>query len=263
MESRKEMRWGMPTMVELPDLESNAQLCRSLDLDFVEINMNLPMYQPENLDAAKELSRKYGVGFTVHLDENFAPADFNMLIADAYLETLCRTIRAAKRIGAPVINMHMSRGVHFKLPDEIVYLYDRYRDRYMARMQVLRSVCEDETRNSDIRICIENTDGYMDFQKKVIDFLLESPVFSLTWDVGHSHTAHLDDVPFLLSHRDRIAHFHIHDALGKRCHLMLGDGEIPLKDHIGLADSLKARCVLETKTVSALKKSAIWLREKI
>jgi len=256
------MQWGMPTMVELPDLESNAKVCSRLGLQFVEINMNLPMYQHDALDQAAELSDRYGIGFTIHLDENFAPADFNPLIAEAYLDTLRQTLRAAKRIGAPVINMHMSRGVHFKLPNEIVYLFDRYRQRYMERMRVLRKLCESEIGSGSLRLCIENTDGFMGFQQEAIDFLLESNVFALTWDVGHSHGAGMDDASFIMCRSDRLKHFHIHDALGKRCHLVLGEGEIPLEERIGLASRLGVRCVLETKTVQALECSTNWLRSR-
>ncbi|GAU78484.1 hypothetical protein [Fusibacter sp. 3D3] len=31
---------GMPTLIELDTLEDNVKLCKSLGLDFVEINMN-------------------------------------------------------------------------------------------------------------------------------------------------------------------------------------------------------------------------------
>ena len=250
------MQLGMPTMIELPDLEANAKVCRDLALQFVEINMNLPMFQPEKLGAARTLSERYGVGFTIHLDENFAPADFNPLVVESYRETMRRTLRAAKEMEAPVVNMHLGRGVHFKLPDRVIYLYDRYREEYLEQIRRLRELCEEEIGDCDLRVCIENTDGYLDHQKAAIELLLDSPVFALTWDIGHSHTASVEDAPFLLAHRNRLAHFHVHDALGKRCHLILGEGEIDLTRYIELADSLNARCVLETKTVEALERSS-------
>lgn len=255
------MHWGMPTMIDCASLEENVALCRRLGLDFVEINMNLPMYQAENLRSARMLSERCGIGFTIHLDENFAPADFNPLVADAYFETLRRTLRAAVEIGAPVVNMHLSKGIHFKLPDRAVYLYDRYRDAYLERMRRLRTLCEDEIGGRDIHVCVENTDGYLDFQQEAVGLLLESPAFALTWDIGHSHTANVDDVPFLLARKERIAHFHIHDATEKRCHLVLGDGELPLSDALSLAEECRARCVLETKTPEALERSVEWLRQ--
>ena len=255
------MQWGMPTMLDCADLEANAALCRRLGMQFVEINMNLPMYQADALKQAKLLSDRYGIGFTIHLDENFVPADFNPLVSEAYFETMRRTLRAALEIGAPVVNMHLSRGIHFKLPDRVVYLFDRYREEYLSRIRVLRSLCEREIGGRGLRVCIENTNGYLDFQKEAVALMLESDVFALTWDIGHSYTAELDDVPFLMANRGRLAHFHIHDALNRRCHLTLGEGEMELTKMLSMAKDCGARCVVETKTPAALEKSVAWLRE--
>ena len=120
------MKWGMPTLVELRNMHDNAQLCQRLGLDFVEINMNLPMFQYDMLEEAAAQAKEFGVGVTVHLDENFAPADFNPMIAEAHFRTLRETLRVAKKIDIPVVNMHMSKGVYFTLPGQKVYLFDRY-----------------------------------------------------------------------------------------------------------------------------------------
>lgn len=201
------MQWGMPTMLDCADLEANAALCRRLGLQFVEINMNLPMYQADALKQAGTLSDRYGIGFTIHLDENFAPADFNPLVSEAYFETMRRTLRAALEIGAPVVNMHLSRGIHFKLPDRVVYLFDRYCEEYLSRIRALRSLCEREIGGHGLRVCIENTNGYLDFQKEAVALMLESDVFALTWDIGHSYTAELDDAPFLMANRGKACAF--------------------------------------------------------
>jgi len=42
-------------------------------------------------------------------------------------------------------------------------------------------------------------------------------------------------------------------------HLALGDGKIDLADRLLLAEKSNARCVLETKTIEALKQSVAWL----
>ena len=114
-----------------------------------------------------------------------------------------------------------------------------------------------------IRIAVENTDGFRGYEQKAIEFLLESPKFGLTWDIGHSKAGREKDVPFILARRDRLIHFHIHDGteIPPRNHLALGDGEIDLKDRLALAVQRNARCVLETKTIEALKRSVGWLRE--
>ena len=79
----------------------------------------------------------------------------------------------------------------------------------------------------------------------------------------HSKAVHEKDVPFILAHRDRLIHFHIHDATENppKNHLALGDGELDLRERLQLAADRNARCVLETKTVEALKKSVSWLHE--
>jgi sugar phosphate isomerase/epimerase len=92
--------------------------------------------------------------------------------------------------------------------------------------------------------------------------LLQSPVFALTWDIGHSKATSEKDVPFILEHQNQLLHFHIHDGKENppKNHLALGDGEIDLRDRLKLAEIRNARCVLETKTVAALEKSVSRLR---
>jgi len=251
----------MPTLIECADAEENVRLCKQLGLQFVELNMNLPMFQAENLPALRSLSDRYGIGFTIHLDENFNAADFNPMIRDAWLRTLEQSINAAKVLDAKVLNMHMAHGVYFTMPDRRFYLFDQYREEYLRHMTELRYYCERALDGTEIRICLENTDGFFAFEQQAIEMLLESDRFALTWDIGHSHTAHRNDAPFLLAHENRVMHFHIHDAKGKSCHLELGEGDIDLANRLSLAASSGAACVLETKTAQALAKSVDWLCE--
>jgi sugar phosphate isomerase/epimerase len=60
-------------------------------------------------------------------------------------------------------------------------------------------------------------------------------------------------------------HFHIHDGSEEppKNHLALGDGEINLHARLQLAKGVNARCVLETKTIEALRKSVDWLKENL
>ena len=71
-------------------------------------------------------------------------------------------------------------------------------------------------------------------------------------------------MPFILAHKERLKHFHIHDATERppKDHLALGDGEIDLMQRLRLAEECGARCVLETKTIAALKRSVEWIRER-
>ena len=269
------IQFGMPTLIENRTLEDNTALCGSLGLRFVELNMNFPEYQADRLEDTDRLLRAAetaGVYYTIHLDENLNIADFNRLVSEAYLETVRRTVETAKRLlplrgqygdgSQPlIVNMHMNHGIHITLPDRKVQMYDRDFETYMKSFAVFRARCEDWIGGSGIMIAVENTDGFREYEKKAVEYLLESPVFGLTWDIGHSRAAGEKDVPFLLEHRERLAHFHIHDGTENppANHLALGDGEINLEERLRLAEARNARCVLETKTVAALKKSVAWL----
>ena len=269
------MQYGMPTLIENRTLEDNAALCGSLGLKFIELNMNFPEYQVDRLEQTDHLIRiaeQAGIYYTIHLDENLNIADFNRLVTDAYLETVRRSILVAKellflrdRYGEGrhplTVNMHMNHGIHITLPDRKVQMYDRDFDVYMKSFADFRDRCEEWIGDSDVMIAVENTDGFREYEKKAIEYLLESPKFGLTWDIGHSKAVGEKDVPFIMEHKDRLIHFHIHDGSENppKNHLALGDGEIDLADRLKLAESRNARCVVETKTIAALKKSVEWL----
>ena len=270
------LQYGMPTLIENRTLEDNVSLCSSLGLRFIELNMNFPEYQVECLeqtDALIRIAERAGIYYTIHLDENLNIADFNPLVTGAYLETVRRSIEAAKKLlclrdrygggSRPLtLNMHMNHGIFITLPDRKVQMYERDFETYMRSFAAFRSLCEEWIGDSGVMIAVENTDGFRDYEKKAIEYLLESPKFGLTWDIGHSKAAGEKDVPFILDHRDRLVHFHIHDGSENppRNHLALGDGEIDLPERLKLAQSRNARCVLETKTIEALKQSVRWLQ---
>ena len=270
------MQFGMPTLIENHTLEENAALCEALGLRFIELNMNFPEYQMDRLEQTDELVRiaeQHHLYYTVHLDEHLNIADFNPLVTQAYLETVRRTILAAKallplrdRYGDPAqpltLNMHMHHGIYITLPDRKVQMYERNFETYMQSFAVFRSLCEEWIGDSSIMMAVENTDGFRDYEKKMIAYLLESKKFGLTWDIGHSKAIREADVSFLMEHQDKLIHFHIHDGTETppRNHLALGDGEIDLDARLKLAAERNARCVLETKTISALKQSVRWLR---
>lgn len=260
------MEFGMPTLIEQETLEETVKLCKDLGLDFVELNMNLPQYQVEileNTSCLKELKEKYQVYFTIHLDENFNVADFNNIVSEAYIQTVKRAIRVAKIIDAPILNMHMNHGVHFTLPNKKVELFEKYSDFYMESIKRFREICEEEIGNDNIRICIENTDGYKEYEKNAINYLLDSSVFGLTFDIGHSNGVNNIDEEFIMKNKNKLIHFHIHDGQGKKNHLELGVGEIDLYQRLNLAKECKSRCVVETKTIESLINSVKWLKSNI
>lgn len=271
------IEYGMPTLIENRTLADNISLCRELKLRFIELNMNFPEYQIDSLeqtDVFVQAADAAGIYYTIHLDENLNIADFNPLVREAYLETTRRAIEVAKKFmelknkygdrNRPItINMHMHHGIFITLPDRKVQMYDRDFDVYMESFRKFREACEEWIGEADVKIAIENTDGFREYEKKAIMYLLESSCFVLTWDIGHSKAVGETDVPFILQHDNRLKHFHIHDGREQppQNHLPLGEGEIDLASRIQKAQECNARCVLETKTIEALRRSVKWIED--
>lgn len=258
------MLFGMPTLIEISDPDKCAALCRELNLDFVELNMNLPQYQLHKMDIPylKRIADKYHIFYTIHLDENLNISDFNPYIADAYRRTVTETIALAKKLKVSIINMHLAHGVYFTLPHRKVYLFSEYKKQYLQSIAAFRTMCEEAIGDSDIRICIENCDGFFGFQKEALEILLESSVFGLTFDIGHNHSCGGLDEPYIIENKKHICHMHMHDALEKKNHLALGTGELELDKYLALAEEQNCKVVLETKTIEGLKQSVSWIRQK-
>lgn len=255
------MYWGIPTLIENNSIEESINLCKELNFNFVELNMNLPQYQLENIDVEKlnKLKKDYNIFFTIHLDENLNISDFNHYIASAYLKTVLDTIDIAKLLDVKIINMHLSKGVYFTLPDKKIYLFEQYKENYLDSIVCFRNAVENKLKNTDIKICIENTNGYSNFQVEAIDVLLQSPFFALTFDIGHSHCVSNIDENVIIERENRLHHIHLHDAKDNKDHMTLGTGNVNIEKYIKLANNHNCTVVLETKTVKALKKSVEWL----
>ena len=251
---------GMPSLLELDGPEPCAALCRELGLQFVELNLNLPQYQPGEADVSRlrSIAGEYGIYYTIHLDENLNPWDFNPRVAEAYLRTAEEAIAFARDLGAPVLTMHLPMGVYFTLPEGKSYLFARFRDRYLRSTEAFRNRCAAALAGTGAVLCAENTGGFPPFQREALELLLESPAFGLTFDVGHSRAAGGADEPLMTS--ARLRHMHLHDALGRKNHLALGTGEVDWPRYLSLARERNCRAVLEVKTASALRRSLAALR---
>ena len=256
---------GIPTLIETKLIEDCAGLCKEFGFQFIELNMNMPQYQIENIDIKKfaEVATKNGIYYTIHLDENLNVCDFNKKVAVAYLETVLATIELAKKLDVPILNMHLSKGVYFTMPQNKIYLFNKYIDIYLSSFENFRNKCEQAIDNANIKICIENSDGYDQvFLIRGLTLLLKSKVFGLTFDIGHNAGIGGGDEAVILGHESKLYHMHIHDAMGKKTHLPLGTGELDLPKYLNMANKNNCRVVLETKTIEGLRQSVNWMKSK-
>lgn len=259
------LKYGMPTLIETASIEECAALCRDCGLSFIEMNMNLPQYQIQTMDITRlnRAAKDYGISYTIHLDETMNIADFNPYIRQAHLRTVTETIELAKRLEIPVLNMHMPQGVYFTLPERKVYLLGEYPRDYLDHGKAFRDACTEAIGSSGIKICIENWTGYTHWQIPVLDALLESPAFGLTFDVGHNYCKKGMDEGVILNRKEKLFHMHLHDVKnGNQDHQALGTGDLDIGKCLNLAEERSCTVVVETKTIAGLKQSVRWLQEK-
>ena len=259
------LKFGAPTMVQMESLEQAVGEYAKLGLAFLELNINFPQYTLEKLDAAylKSLADLYGIAYTLHLDDEMSIADFNPYVSEGYCRTVYDAIELAKELGIRKLNMHMSRGAKYTLPDKVIYFFEAYQEEYLRRICAFREECTRRIGDADVTVCLENTAGFLPFQQKAVELLLDSPVFGLTFDIGHNYCSGNMDEGFILSHREKLRHFHIHDCQGKKDHCTLGTGEMDVMRYVRLAEELDCTVVVETKTIESLRQSMRWLETRL
>lgn len=92
------MKLGMPTLIELPDVYRTVELCEELKLSFVELNMNIPDFCPENLPCFE-------------------------------------AIFWASQAGINLINLHINSGVYFTLPYQKIWIYEKYKKQFLLNIE--------------------------------------------------------------------------------------------------------------------------------
>ncbi|MCY9698155.1 apurinic/apyrimidinic endonuclease family protein [Paenibacillus alginolyticus] len=126
------MQLGMPTLIEFKTLEQNVDLCKELGLDFIELNMNLPICLPENLShqEIRHIKKGYDIEFTVHLPEEIDLSSFHPSIRMGHLQRCKETIEWANMAGIQTLNMHLNNGIYFTLPHERMWINEQYESEF-------------------------------------------------------------------------------------------------------------------------------------
>ena len=251
------LSYGMPTLVELPDVAANVALCRRLGLAFVELNLDLPACQPEALaaDDVRRWRERDGVDFTVHLPGRLDLAAFQGDVRRGHIASATAAIDWAGRAGITRLTMHLDAGVYFTLPDEKVWLYARHREAFTENLLTAMDVLVGRVERMSGRLLIENDSAWtMGYIGAAVDGLLarHGPSLGLTWDVGHDAAAGYAHTPRLTAHLDRIAHMHLHDVNDGGSHQALFTGAVDIEAHLRAARERGWTVVIETKTVESL-----------
>lgn len=256
---------GMPVLIELPDLQSNLELCLRLGLASLELSMNLPQYCPEALPAGDVLrfNRETGIAFSLHLPEELDLGSFHEPMRRGCLARAVEALRWAGEAGVKIVVMHLNPGVHYKLPDRRVFVYERESEGY--RKKLLESFAELSAvaQTSGVALCLENTGNFhLPHAAGPLQELLDAGLIGLVWDTGHDGEAGLVDKPFILKNLGCLAHMHLHDYADGRCHLPLYSGCLDVAEALGVARERGITAVVEVKSAAALGESVKMLRER-
>ncbi|MCJ7543071.1 MAG: sugar phosphate isomerase/epimerase [Phycisphaerae bacterium] len=257
----------MPTLIELPDLQANVHLCRRLGLDFIELNMNSPLFLPQHLPATelREVSRREGVGFTLHLPEQLDLGAFQPEVRQGHVRCVTAAVQWAGEAGIDKLSMHLNGGVYFTLPDRRVWMYEQYRGQFLSALTESVDCIVSAPQAAGTRLLIENAgDFHLGFLCEAVEVLLERfrARVGLTYDVGHDAGAGFCDRPVMERHTGDIAHMHLHDFDGRSSHQALFTGTVDIPAALELARRLAVGVVLETKTAEALESSVAALRTR-
>ncbi len=258
------MKYGMPTLVECAGIEECAELAHECGLDFIEINMSFPQYLPSALDIGrlKELKKEKNIFYTIHADEQLNPFDFNEKVSRCYFDVMRDTIRFAKELQIPVINMHLLKGVYVTLPGKVILLTDVYFNDYLTRVREFIKMCEMEIGDAALKICIENVDSnpFTESQQKALELFMQSESFALTLDTGHELCLGGRDTHVFERYSDKLVHMHLHDSDGKAAHLPLGSAAIDIPQKLSILPKDNT-CLIEVKTAAGLKDSVKELKK--
>lgn len=255
------MKLGIPSLFEYRTVEQHLKLCSEISFDFFELNLTFPWFQSDCIDTKDlaRLKRQYDKELTIHMHDQLNPFDFSPEMREASIKMTQFALGLAKSLEITRITMHLPYGSYSSIKGVKHYAYDICTDKYLSNVLAFRDLCEGIIGCSDILICLENTKGYLEYQKRTVERLLESPGFALTFDIGHNYKAGGEDETFILQHADRLKHFHIHDVTEKGNHYALGDGILDIGRYFHMAENHNCAAVIEVKESSAILKSVDFL----
>lgn len=259
------IKYGMPQLLDIQEIESNIQLCEKLGLNFIELNTNLPDCQPDRINVRylNLLKKQYGVEFTIDLPENIDLGHFNRREREAYLKIVEESIGIADRLGVKILNLQMNPGVHFTIPNDEIELYEAYKKEYLANIKACKEAIDLFLGGTDVMLSIQNT-GILNRPhiQEAVEILLESHRFCLTWDLNNDYCHSCIDHSFILKHIDRVKYVHLYDTVLADQNLSLLNEEV-INEVFHLVRANKPTILIEVRTQEALIQSVAKLKEKI
>ncbi|QEK11353.1 sugar phosphate isomerase/epimerase [Crassaminicella thermophila] len=253
------------------DILDTLRYTKDHGFDCVELNMNMPIFFPENFtkedrEKIKGYKDENNIEITLHAPEDITLLQLQKSIRKATIDRLKEVIDFGYDIGASRMTMHIGSAVCFTLTDRKSYLDEFYCEEYK---KVLKESLIDlmDYAKDKVMICVENSGRFpkMVVQETLEELLNEGGLY-LTWDIGHSYTNKYNEVEFFLKHVDKIRTCHLHDNNGESDHQIIGSGNVDFQWHIDKMKNSDVCYIIEVRprenAVKSLKKLKEILRKK-
>ena len=257
------MKIGMPALVEYNTLSELVNLCLKLNLNFIELNMNLPYNFIENLDPTelKQVTKETKIEFTMHMPDDADLGCFYESVRKGYVELFSNTIDWAEKAGVKLLNMHIIEGAKMTLPDKKIYIYEQYSEEFQNNFEKSIKELSQKTTKSNLILAIENSSNFgKKYIQQALNKSIKYPNVKLTWDTGHDALSKFTDKQYLMQHENEIVHMHLHDASGTKDHQVLFEGDLNITELFKFSEQRNIAVLVEVKTKEALEKSIDALR---
>ena len=232
----------MPILVEFSSLEENINLCNELNLDFIELNLDIPYCFPENMDS--NLLNKNN--FTIHISEKFDVGELNNSLREFYLSEIEKIVSFGTKNNIFKYNLHLNPGIHFSLPDRKVFIYQEYINDYLKAYKSSCNILSNIAKKYNATILFENV-KVETYTLKAIEIISNYNNLFFTLDLGHNIRYGNIAKEKFLKYDDRIKHIHLHDFNGSKDHQELFTGILNIKQELDFCKSKNIDVLIEVK----------------
>ena len=232
----------MPILVEFHSLAENIELCHELNLDFIELNLDIPYCFPENMDS-KLLKEN---NFTLHLSEKVDVGELNNSLREFYLNEIEKIISFGTKYNIFKYNLHLDPGIHFSLPDKKVFIYQEYLNDYLKAYKSSCDILSNIAKRYNAIILFENV-KIETYTLKAIEIISSYDNLFFTLDLGHNIRYGNIAKEKFLKYDNKIKHIHLHDFNGLKDHQELFIGILNIKEELDFCKSKNLDVLIEVK----------------
>lgn len=245
----------MPILVEFHSLSENIDLCKKLNLDFIELNLDIPYCFIDRLDTNSLKNNN----FTIHLSEKFDVGELNNSLRNFYLNEIEKIISFGIKYNIFKYNLHLDPGIHFSLPNKKIFIYEEYIDDYLRAYEDSCNILSKLANKYNATILFENV-KVESYTLKVIDIIAKYDNLFFTLDLGHNiRYGNLAKEKFM-EYSNKIKHIHLHDFNGSKDHQELFTGLLNVKEELNFCKQHNLDVLIEVKRKEELINSVNKLR---